>query len=140
MVADAKASAEAEATAAAMAKIEAGAAKFIFAGLRALRSQIARRNVFILDEWPDEMLREPADAAVPVLRKRVAALFMAAGAYPEESALAMAALPLILGYVAASESSVKHSALTSPSTPLANEAPGAATFAPSDPRSHPLNA
>lgn len=137
---------EAAQAAAAMAKIEAGVAKVIFAGLRAMRTKIAAKNEFILVEWSDDMLREPADAAVPVMRKRLGMIFAALGDQPEEAALAMALMPLIMGYVEADSrnAKAKGAILVAPPAPAAPHPAGsdidsAAVFAPNDPRSVTLN-
>lgn len=81
--------------------------KLVFGGLRALRAVIARRVPEILDEWPDQALRDPAANAFPLLHKRLGALTEVAGKYPEEAAFVLAVVPLGLGAMAAIE---KHEA------------------------------
>jgi hypothetical protein len=46
-------------------------------------------------------LQNVADAAYPVANKHLSRLLPLMGAYPEEAALAVATLPLVLGYFAA---------------------------------------
>lgn len=142
--------AEAAQAEAMLAKLEKGVEKVIFGGLRAWRSKLAVKNEFLLTEWPDELLHAPAEAAVPVIRKRLGLLFAMAGNYPEESVLAMAAMPLILGYFAADE---KRAALNPKTAAPAVPVPAAGVsldanagqvtrppeFGPNDPRSITLN-
>jgi hypothetical protein len=75
--------------------------------LRAARAMIAHRIPEIREEWPDEILLEPAKHVAPVLQKRAAGLLAHAEKYPEEAMLVISMLPLALGAVAALE---KHQA------------------------------
>jgi len=87
----------------AQAAIETGVVKIVLGLLKAARSLIARKLPEIKDEWPDELLQAPADAAVPLLRKHLAALMEIAGANPELAVFAIALFPLVTGYLAAAE-------------------------------------
>lgn len=71
--------------------------------LRATRAVIAQRIPEIREEWPDEILLEPAKYVAPVLQKRAAGLMAHAEQYPEEAMLLISVLPLTLGAVAALE-------------------------------------
>lgn len=90
-------------SAAAMAQIEAGTAKIMLGLLKAARAWLARKLPEIKEEWPDDLLKGPADAAVPLVKKHLEALMQIAGANPELAVFAMSLLPLVLGYVAATE-------------------------------------
>lgn len=87
--------------AAAQAALAAGCTKMVFGVLKAIRSMVAKKLPEIVQHWPDDDLRNVAEAAFPVLNKHLARLMPMMGAYPEEAALAVAALPLMLGYFAA---------------------------------------
>lgn len=104
--ASAEATAENDDQALAMAAIEAKAAKVVLGLLKAARSYLAKRLPEILEEWPDEVLKEPANAAIPLLRKHMEALMKLAGANPELAVLVMSLLPLVTGWV---EATAKHS-------------------------------
>jgi hypothetical protein len=91
---------EAEA-AKAVSAMEQGAAMLLFKGLQAVRSRVSKSLPEILNHWTDEVMRAPADAAIPVLKKRLAALLPMLGDYPEEAALVMSAVPMLMGYAAA---------------------------------------
>ena len=71
--------------------------------LRATRAVIAQRIPEIRDEWPDEILLEPARHVAPVLQKRAQGLMAHAEKYPEEAMLLISVIPLALGAVAALE-------------------------------------
>lgn len=86
--------------------VSLGVSKIVFAALRALRSTIAKSMPEIVEEWPDELLRGPADAAAPVLQRYMARLAELAGRNPELSMLVVSLVPLAMGYVAALD---KHS-------------------------------
>lgn len=83
--------------------VSLGVSKIVFAALRALRSTIARRMPEIIEEWPDEMLRAPADAAAPVLQRYMARLSELAGRNPELAMLIVSLVPMAMGFVSASE-------------------------------------
>jgi hypothetical protein len=55
----------------------------------------------ISKEWNDESLQLVADTIPPVINKYLAKLMPLVGDYPEEGALAMACIPLLMGYIAA---------------------------------------
>lgn len=113
--------AQAEAAAAeaqAMAAVFAGVSKVVFAGLKALRAVIARKMPEILDEWPDEVLRAPADASAPVLQRYMERLASLAGRYPEFSLLVVSLVPMCMGYITALE---RHSKTVEDTTPKASE-------------------
>lgn len=86
--------------------VSLGVSKIVYAGLRALRAAIAKSMPEIMEEWPDEVLRGPADAAAPVLQKYMERLTALAGRNPELAMLAVALVPMVMGYVSALE---KHS-------------------------------
>ncbi len=83
--------------------MNAGVSRFMLGGLKAVRGKLAARNEFIAQEWPDAMLQELAEAVPPVLSKHMARLMPMAGAYPEEAALVFAAVPLVVGYISATQ-------------------------------------
>lgn len=87
----------------ASAAMRAGLGRFVLGGLKAVRSKMAASNRHLLDEWPDAVLKDVADAVPPVVEKRLAALMPMAGKYPEEAALCMALVPMVMGYISATE-------------------------------------
>lgn len=98
----APADAEAEAEAAqSLAALEAGAVKVVLMLLKVGRALIAKRLPEIIDEWPDEVLRPPAEAAVPLLEKHMEGLMKLAASSPETAALVVACIPLLMGLLAA---------------------------------------
>jgi hypothetical protein len=97
-----QAAADAEADAA-MKAIEAGAAKVVLGLLKAARAWLAKRLPEIREEWPDEVLQGPADAAVPLLRKHMQALMQIAGANPELAVFCLSLVPLVMGWLAAED-------------------------------------
>jgi len=105
----AKAEQDAEADAAAaqeaqmLQAVSLGVSRIVFAGLRAVRSAIARRMPEILEEWPDEMLRGPADASAPVLQRYMARITDVMGRNPEVAMLFMSMVPMAMGFMAATE-------------------------------------
>lgn len=110
--------------AAAMQAIEAGIGKVLLYGFKVLRAVIARKLPEIKDEWPDDVLQAPADAAVPLVRKHLDAIMQIAGANPELTVFALSMLPLAMGYLAAVE---RHEKTV---TTVTEKAPG---LDPSDP-------
>lgn len=86
--------------------VSLGVAKIVFAGLRAVRAAIAKSMPEIMEEWPDEVLRGPADAAAPVLQRYMTRLSELAGRNPEVAMLVVSLVPLAMGYVTALD---KHS-------------------------------
>lgn len=86
--------------------VSLGVSKVVFAGLRGLRSLIAKSTPEIREEWPDEILRDPADAAAPLLLRHMTRIALMAARNPEAAVLVGACVPLVLGYVSAVE---KHS-------------------------------
>lgn len=87
----------------AMQAIEEGAAKVIMAIFKIARKLIARQLPEIMEEWPDSMLKEPAQAAVPLLKKHLEKVMQALGANPELAVFCMSMVPLGMGYIAAME-------------------------------------
>lgn len=87
------------AAAAAMAKLEAGVAKVMLALLKAGRAWACKRLPELREEWTDELLQEPANAAIPLLKKHVGFLMSTIGQSPEAAALAISVLPLVMGYI-----------------------------------------
>lgn len=69
--------------------------------LKAIRARVAKGLPEIEKEWSDQSLQCVADAIPPVVNKYMARLVPLVGEYPEEGALAMACLPLFMGYIAA---------------------------------------
>lgn len=69
--------------------------------LKAIRARVAKGLPEISKEWSDESLQVVADTIPPVINKYLAKLMPLVGDYPEEGALAMACLPLVMGYIAA---------------------------------------
>lgn len=91
---------EAEA-AKAVAAMEQAAMALVRKGLQAVRSRVSRSLPEISHHWADDDLQAVAAAAIPVGKKHLGRLMPLLGDYPEEAALAVAALPLVLGYAAA---------------------------------------
>lgn len=100
---DPEAAAAAHQEAQALAAMEQGVQRLVFFGLKALRAYLARRLPEINQEWPDQVLHPPAEAAVPLLRKHMGKLMEVAGANPELAVLAVSLVPLGMGYMAAME-------------------------------------
>ena len=69
--------------------------------LKAIRARVAKGLPEISKEWSDESLQVVADTIPPVINKYLARLMPLVGDYPEEGALAMACIPLFMGYIAA---------------------------------------
>ncbi|MGC1173129.1 hypothetical protein [Polaromonas sp.] len=87
------------AAAATMAKLEAGVSKVMLALLKAGRAWACKKLPELREEWTDDLLQDPADAAVPLLKKHLSFLMSAIGQSPEAAALAISVLPLVMGYV-----------------------------------------
>lgn len=83
--------------------VSLGVSKIVFAGLRAVRSAIAKSMPEIIEEWPDDVLRGPADAAAPVLQRYMTRITELAGRNPEVAMLVISLVPLAMGYVTALE-------------------------------------
>lgn len=91
----------------AMAAIEQGMVKVLMMALKVGRALIARKVPEIKDEWPDELLEQPAIAAVPLLRKHVASLMSVVGSSPELAAFVLSLFPLGMGLMTAMEKADK---------------------------------
>lgn len=89
--------AEDQQNAEAMAKIEASVQAMIFGLLKLARNALAQRLPEIREEWPDELLRPPAEASIPVIRKKFAKLMAVAQADPDVAVLVVSLVPLFLG-------------------------------------------
>lgn len=87
----------------ALAAIEAGAAAVVLALFKVARSLIARHLPEIMDEWSDVVIKEPAKAAVPLIKKHMQKIMEVLGSNPELAVFAMSLVPLGMGYVAALE-------------------------------------
>ena len=87
------------AAAAAMAKLEAGVSKVMLALLKAGRAWACKKLPELREEWTDELLQDPADAAIPLIKKHLSFLMQTVGQSPEAAALALSVLPLVMGYV-----------------------------------------
>ncbi len=96
--------------------VSLGVSRLVFAGLRALRAAVSKSMPEILEEWPDEVLRGPADAAAPVLQRYMERLTALAGRNPELSMLIISLVPMGMGYMAAVE---KHSRTVQEAQPKA---------------------
>ena len=95
---------EAEAQEAQMLQqVSLAVSKVVFAGLRGLRTFIAKSTPEIREEWPDEILRDPADAAAPLLLRHMTRIAQLAARNPEAAVLIGTCVPLMLGYVSAVE-------------------------------------
>lgn len=102
-----EAAAAAAAEAQSLAAIEAGVQRLVLFALKAARAYIARTVPEINEEWPDEVLKPPAEAAVPLLRRHLGQIMEIAGAHPEAAALVISVVPLALGYMAALDKHAK---------------------------------
>lgn len=89
--------------AAMLQQVSLGISRIVFAGLRAVRSAIAKSMPEIMEEWPDDVLRGPADAAAPVLQRYMTRITELAGRNPEVAMLVISLVPLAMGYVTALE-------------------------------------
>ena len=87
----------------AMQAIEEGAAKVIIALFKIARKLIARQLPEIREEWTDSALKEPATAAIPLLKKHLEKAMQFLGSNPEAAVFCMALVPLGMGYIAAAE-------------------------------------
>lgn len=84
-----------------LAALEAGAVKVVLMLLKVGRALIAKRLPEIVDEWPDDVLKPPAEAAVPLLKKHMEGLMKMAASSPETAALVVSCIPLLMGLLAA---------------------------------------
>lgn len=96
------------------AALEAGIEKVLLGLLKAARAAIARRIPEIREEWPDELLQAPAEAAVPLARKYMGKLMEIAGNNPELAGFVVACVPLGMGLYTAYERSEARRALEKP--------------------------
>lgn len=87
----------------AMEKMKAGAARMAFSALKAVRARVSKTLPEINEEWPDDMLKAPAEAVVPVFEKYAGVFFKGMGNYPELGMLFFSLLPLAGGYIGAIE-------------------------------------
>jgi hypothetical protein len=90
-----------------LAGLESGAQRVILGLLRAVRERLAAKLPEIRDEWPDAMLAEPAQQAIPLLRKYAMRLLQQMGENAELAAFAFSLLPLVIGYQVAQERHAK---------------------------------
>lgn len=103
------------------AALDATVAKVAFGLLRAARTLIGRKLPEIHAEWSDDVLRGPADALPPVMRRYAGTVSDWAGRYPELFGLGLSVLPMLMGYVAAVE---KHAMTVTDAAPKPAPAPG----------------
>ena len=92
--------------------LHAGMASVVLMALKVARAAIARRLPEIREEWPDDMLAAPAEAAVPLLRKHLDRLMTVVGTSPELAAFVMSLIPLALGAVTAIDKAQANAART----------------------------
>ena len=92
-----------QANAQAMAMMEAGAVAVVSGLLKVARYLIDKKLNLpeIREEWSDEVLQEPAKAAIPLLKKHFSKLMEIAGSSPETAVFAMSLIPLAMGVVSA---------------------------------------
>lgn len=69
--------------------------------LKLARAALEKHLPEIREEWPDEMLKGPADAAIPVLKEQLGKLFELAGKNPNTAVLALSLIPLFTGLASA---------------------------------------
>lgn len=96
--ADAQAS-EAQAT----AQLDAAVAAVALGLLRTTRTVLVRKLPELRDEWSDDVLRMPADALPPVMKRYAGQISEWAARFPELMALGVACMPMLMGYMAAVE-------------------------------------
>lgn len=97
-----RANAEAQAQAEAInAKLEAGVIQVVYGLLKVARTWLAKSLPEIRDEWTDDVLKAPAEAAVPLIQKHMAAMMQVIGSSPEAALMAFALLPMGLGVISA---------------------------------------
>lgn len=82
----------------AQAAMQAVMVKISYGLFKATRSAVARKLPEIREEWTDDVLKEPADALVPVFNKYAGLLFSKLGDKPELAVLAFSLLPMVFGY------------------------------------------
>lgn len=85
------------------AALDAAVSALALGILRTMRTLIARRLPEIKDEWTDDVLRAPADALPPVMRRYAGQVSEWAARFPELVALGVSAMPMAMGYMAAVE-------------------------------------
>lgn len=86
-----------------LAKIEAGAAKVVLVAFKLLRAWAVKRLPELKEEWPDELLKEPVENALPILKKYVSSLMEKVGENAELAAFCLSLVPLAMGYISAQE-------------------------------------
>lgn len=81
----------------AMRRMQASMQHLVFGLLKLARNSLAKKLPEIRDEWPDELLQAPAEAAVPVLQKRLGKIMEVASSDPDTAVLVVALIPLGMG-------------------------------------------
>lgn len=84
-----------------MQQIEAAVSQVILGLLKVARAAIAKRLPEIREEWPDEILQAPAQAAVPLIRKHMEKAMLLIGSSPELAMFAITLVPLGMGVFSA---------------------------------------
>lgn len=107
---------DAEKAAQMQATLEAGVQQVLLGLLKMARAAIAKRLPEIRDEWTDEALQVPAEAAIPVVRKYLGQLMEKVGSDPELATLAVACIPLGMGLYTAYERAEARRAQEKPTT------------------------
>lgn len=82
-------------------KLEAMAASVLVGLLKLARQAIAKRLPEIREEWTDDKLDAPAQAAIPLMRKHMAKLMELAGSNPELALFVISCVPLGMGFMTA---------------------------------------
>lgn len=86
---------------AATAHLDAAVSALALGILRTMRTVLSRRLPELRDEWPDEVLRGPADALPPVMKRYAGQVSEWAARFPELVVLGVSCMPLAMGYMAA---------------------------------------
>ncbi len=104
---DAAEAAQAAQEEAAVRMMEAAAHRIALGLLKLGRSAVGKRLPAIHDEWTDQVLQDPAAAAVPLMRRHFEGIMQLAGANPDLAAFVVACLPLGLGLINAMDRQAK---------------------------------
>ena len=89
------------------AQLDAAVSAMALGLLRTARTLIARKLPEIQAEWTDDVLRMPADALPPVLKRYAGQVSEWAARFPELVGLGVACMPMMMGYMAAVEAHAK---------------------------------
>lgn len=124
--AEAQQASEAQAT----AQLDAAVAAVALGLLRTTRAVLVRKLPELRDEWSDDVLRMPADALPPVMKRYAGQISEWAARFPELMALGVACLPMLMGYMAAVEKHARTVTDVAPKQPAPQPQPAPAPSGP----------